>query len=258
MRATRQALGDLLGSESCDRTTTVTGLDGYFAGHHHRGGLRRIADRRCDECPITVTLTLARQRAAIVMVRRRRRFDRGAIGGGEPSRLQQLGIFLAMAVLLASCMGGVSPEGMDQDQPRPDGPGYNLTVVIAGRPEHTFKGTITTWDPLTGIVTLGPEERGEPLGLFILTLGQGETIYSRVYITEATFSTTKVRVGTAADLQAELYGALEPQCGETESKPIAVTPEWVSGEICVVVAGLEPDGVPSAARIFGEIAAFAR
>jgi hypothetical protein len=175
-------------------------------------------------------------------------------------RQRQLGLFLALAVLLASCVGGVTSDSMDRDVPRPDGPSYDLTVKIPGRASQRFTGTVTTWDPLTGIITLGPEERGEPLGLFVLTLVSTE---SGNVLSEATFSTTKVRVGTAADLQAELYGAQAPDCGNGVegfapfNDAVTVTRDWVSGRVCFVVAGLEPEDVPPSAVIGGTIAAFA-
>jgi hypothetical protein len=174
-----------------------------------------------------------------------------------------LGIAFAAVVLLASCIGGVREEGMDRDAPRPDGPSYDLTVTIAGRGEQKFRGTLTTWDASTGIITLGPEERGEPLGLFILTLGQFNTIYDPPIIIDAKFSTTRVRVGTAAELQAELYGATAPRCGlpaphrQMGLEDVVVTPDWVTGHVCLLLAGLEPDGVPSSAWVVGEFAAFA-
>lgn len=67
-----------------------------------------------------------------------------------------------------------------------------------------LSGIETEWNIGPGIVVLGPEETGEPLGRLELTLGATNE-ENEVSVDAAILSWSNVRTGTASEIDARLY-----------------------------------------------------
>lgn len=158
--------------------------------------------------------------------------------------------------------GGTPQLGLPGDDPRPNRTWYHLRIGGAGT-DITVSGTAATWLPDDGLLTLGPEEAGEPVAMLILHFAQDPE--HGPYVRKATLSKTDKRVGTSDELNAMLFGAIDavggasvPGCtkGVHSIEGLGIGNDWISGSVCVTLDGLEPADVPPSVTVQAQFAAF--
>jgi hypothetical protein len=123
----------------------------------------------------------------------------------------------SLVVFAVACGGG-------SDNPVVTGPlpGGCVSVPSAARVATyrwavgggVFTGIKATWDSELGVIVLGPEATGQPVGGVTMTIGAPVAV-SNVCTAEvrvATVSTTDVRVGTGPELNGKFYELIPGGC----------------------------------------------
>lgn len=150
---------------------------------------------------------------------------------------------LVPALLLATCLacgGGSDPTG--PIEPPTDEPSqYSLQLG-----SYTLIGNLgvdTNWDDDLGIIYLGSDDIAEPIGTVTLLIGpisSGTNGGRTATITDATVSTSRVRVGTGEELDAKLWRQVSP-VGLQQVTGIRNGDNFIEGTLSIELVQVSPE-----------------